>query len=809
MGIVNGLPTYRKWGGPGWSAGEEVNGPLTPEQKAIPAEDPLDALFKAHDLLYDAADKEIDPAIQRQAYLEADVALWVGMIKMDAYDLGQSGIDGIAYRQLALSAFEAKMTYDVETLLVAKLAMLKLTWDGAQLFPKYYNPRMPGYYKWKEQLKLPSSPIIYKDPLALDLNADGLITTTAASTNGLHFDHDANGFAESTGWVSPQDGLLAWDRNNNGTIDSGNELFGDQTILRSGAKAASGLQALAEWDTDKNGLIDSSDTHFTDLRVWRDLNQDGVSQSGELQTLNDAGIASISLTGTVIINAPADANGNTVARTSTYTRSDGTTGASAEINLHRDTALSIPTSSYTVPDTIAELPDLSGYGNLLDLHQALAKEVSAGGATPLTDALNQYLAEVGAGDTPIRDLALDNLLYTWANAQNINPTSRGSSMDARQITFLETLFAQSLGNPDSNAAIQWRMSWQDIREYYGASLLAQTTLKPLFDAIQYAWDDASQTLKADLTNVTTLLQDSLAADPAQGTAQLTDFARAIKGLGAQDSVNYLALRETFMEQDQQNGTELAWAMDSAGMKVYDHRGQGSRGLTPHIEGTDTADAVRGSLTEGDGYLNGLYGSDTIWGTNRYETLINEAGDSLLHGGGGDDRLWAGAGADTLDGGTGNDTLQGEAGNDTYVFRKGSGIDRVKGWNAGDRVWLAANADQATFKRSRNDLIVGFADTPDKLIVENWYLAAPNASPVIAFRDGATLDATGISTWLATPTLAGQGTDVIDGSAADETLMGYAGDDSIAGNAGNDWLYGRAARTEQRCDCENTEWRAAA
>ncbi|MBI5898508.1 MAG: hypothetical protein HZB40_04725, partial [Rhodocyclales bacterium] len=180
-------------------------------------------------------------------------------------------------------------------------------------------------------------------------------------------------------------------------------------------------------------------------------------------------------------------------------------------------------------------------------------------------------------------------------------------MDARQIAFLEAAFGQSLGNPDSNAAVQWRMSWQQVREYYNASLLAQTRLKPLFDEIQYTWDEQSQTLKADLTGVESLLQDSLAADQATGTFQLADFARAIKGLGAQDSVNYLALRETFLEQDQQNGTDLAWAMDSAGLKIYDRRNMGQRLGSPHIEGTDGSDAVRGSLYEGDGYLNSLYG----------------------------------------------------------------------------------------------------------------------------------------------------------------------------------------------------------
>jgi len=806
---VSSLGTWSVFGnycGPNYSAGKFWQPGEVPDFR-VEAEGAVDRQCKIHDIRVTDAEqlKLTDPLAAAKMVLDADIQLIKNIDQMlFEFTTGKTQLtpSDIAIAPMIQNAFTIKVIIDViqagrefnsqqYKLLFGKdmdwktlqlVSRQKALFDPWGKFPR--TPKRPLY---------DPAPPTRRDPLALDLNSDGLISTTSAQSYALHFDHDANTFAEATGWIAPQDGLLAWDRNGNGTIDTGVELFGDQTILRSGAKATSGLQALAEWDTDKNNRIDSADAHFADLRVWTDANQDGISQSDELQTLTGAGIASISLAG--FAPNPADPNtttnaalGNTIARTSTFTRTDGSTGLSAEINLRRDTALSIPVASYTVPDTVAALPDLSGYGNLLDLHQALAKESAAGGAAPLAAALNQYLAEVGAGDTPTRNVALDTLLFTWANAAGVAPLSRGAAMDARQITFLETLFAQSLGNPDSNAAIQWRMSWQDIREYYGASLLAQTTLKPLFDAIQYAWDDASQTLKADLASVTTLLQDKLAADPVQGTAQLADFARAIKGLGAEDSVNYLALRETFFEHN----PELAWAMDSAGMKVYDHRGQGSRGLTPHIEGTDTADAVRGSLTEGDTYINGLYGSDTIWGSSRYyETLINEDGDSLLYGGAGSDNLLAGAGDDTLDGGTDNDTLQGEAGNDTYIMRRGSGVDRIRGWNAGDRVWLAANAIDATLKRNRNDLIVGFTDTPDKLVIDNYYLITAPQTTVITFRDGATLDAAGIDAWLATPALAGQGTDVIDGSASAETLMGYGGDDRIAGNGGSDTIEGGA------------------
>lgn len=72
-------------------------------------------------------------------------------------------------------------------------------------------------------------------PLIIDLDGDGVETTKTG--NGTHFDHDGNSFAESTGWVGKDDGLLVRDINGNGQIDDGTELFGNNSVLSSGKKA--------------------------------------------------------------------------------------------------------------------------------------------------------------------------------------------------------------------------------------------------------------------------------------------------------------------------------------------------------------------------------------------------------------------------------------------------------------------------------------------------------------------------------------------------------------------------------------------
>ncbi len=87
-----------------------------------------------------------------------------------------------------------------------------------------------------------------RSPLVVDLDGDGI--ETLGTDAGVYFDHDDNGFLEKTGWVGKDDGLLVRDINNNGKIDDGTELFGDNSVLSNGVKAFNGFEALADLDTN-------------------------------------------------------------------------------------------------------------------------------------------------------------------------------------------------------------------------------------------------------------------------------------------------------------------------------------------------------------------------------------------------------------------------------------------------------------------------------------------------------------------------------------------------------------------------------
>jgi hypothetical protein len=157
------------------------------------------------------------------------------------------------------------------------------------------------------------------DPLILDLDGDGIEVTSAE--NGARYDLTGDGVTEQTGTATGGDAFLALDRNGNGQVDGGNELFGDQH------GASDGFAELAKYDMNGDGLIDKYDPIFDKLLLFQDLNLDGQSSDDELSTLQDHGIESISVRSNPIEEY---INAHRLIAESSFTRSDGSTGRVAD-----------------------------------------------------------------------------------------------------------------------------------------------------------------------------------------------------------------------------------------------------------------------------------------------------------------------------------------------------------------------------------------------------------------------------------------------------------------------------------------------
>lgn len=655
-----------------------------------------------------------------------------------------------------------------------------------------------------------------RDPLVIDLGTPGIELTT--TNDGVYFDLDKNGFAEKTAWIGTEDGFLVLDRNGNGIIDDGGELFSDQVEMNDGSISASGFAALSDLDENGDGIIDANDAKFADLRVWVDVSHDGSSEN-ELHSLEELGITSISLNHIQTDTVDSD-TGTIITESSVVTFADGTF---REISEHWFQINSADTEEITVTDVEN---DLTSFGNMHSLTYALEADESG----ELQTLVNSFK---NAESFIERRVLARKILYFITDSSDIAVNSRGGAIDARSLNVLETIMGvesfvgvNGSTTPNSNAAAILNQLFADFDRTYFTLLnkvLGETDYLELIEEIP----DDNDKIILDLTSVEEVVDHYISLgmnvdemlynigiyvktyDSTYGTNYLNAFISHYSSYANEITVmvngNFVVGTD---ENDTLNGSstqDIIWAeggddivnAGSGNDIIYGGSGNDTINAGPgddvvygdegddKITGGDGNDLLYGG--DGDDIITGDSGNDTIYGGIGNDSLIGGIGEDVLYGEDGndtldggedDDTLYGGDGDDSLSGGTGDDMLYGNTGNDTYYINADHGNDTIhdsEGFSMlvfGDE--LGAD-DYSLHIDINNGISLVNTETGETIAIPD-FINMPEFYDFIFDGEAKILGG-------------GDSRQIIEGTDEDDVITGGDGFNIIKGNGGNDIITG--------------------
>ncbi|WP_277605069.1 calcium-binding protein, partial [Aeromonas sp. MR16] len=672
-------------------------------------------------------------------------------------------------------------------------------------------------YNWKP------TPPVRRDPLVLDLNGDGVHLI-----DKVYFDHDGNGIANNGQWVSPEDGLLVLDRDKNGKIDSGIELFGDHTPSEEGSTSLNGYMALSRYDKNNDGVINEKDDVFNELKVWVDKNSDGISQSSELHGLNELNISSISLSHTNLQGSYIDGNGEQHITESVILTSN---------NFDR-----VFLDPISVSDSVAAMPNVRGTGTVRDLHEAM--EIDAN----LKILIEKFQA---SADRNTQLQLIESIFFSWAKTSEYYNVSGPMP---EKLFALEAYYGQrmpwSISVGTSGASLQIPTGLIDrgydlITKMIYFELVGQTRLKTYFDEIRLCFDGGQFGL--DLTGVVEHFRQipitpELLADALDFSSAIQNATNAqISGLYAfiadsiyllpsdvlntlQSALIFNNVKVTTVGETKKisfNDGQLVFTQGSSSIEIF---GTTNNDKLSGTHSNDVVFAEGGNDTvygeEGNDTLHGGDGNDQLFGGVGNDVLtVNGNGSNTLDGGEGDDKLTVNRSGDyyyqqniaqhmrnTLRGGAGNDRLEGSASAETYLFNRGDGQDVINdfdhnawssntGWGKTDRIVLGEGITVSELSILRNGnhmvLLIGGDASGDSITIENAYTDARFRIEQVVLADGTVIAPEALPLW------SSDGNDVLQGGdfseqfnlgGGDDTLHALGGDDVIHAGTGNDVVF---------------------
>jgi Ca2+-binding RTX toxin-like protein len=625
-----------------------------------------------------------------------------------------------------------------------------------------------------------------RDPLVIDLGAMGIELNSV--DNGVHFDLDRNGFAEKTAWIGEEDGFLALDRNRNGFIDDGGELFSDQIVLKNGELSKSGLETLADLDDNVDevtgkigdGVIDENDSEFENLRVWIDENHNGISEENELKTLSELGITSISLD-------HSDKNIVDEETRTIITESANVSfmnGSKRDISEHWFESRTYDTEERDDEGQTIHTDSIESFGNVKNLSSAIEEDETG----LLGELVDKFKSSNSYNE---KRVLIKKILFRITNSDELSSNSRGGNIDARELNVIEQFMGRGFigteggSTPNSNAAAILKRLYHNIENTYFNLLNQETAVGDYLNFIIVKEDEVgNKTLDFSLFRFVIDNQVAL-------------------GENVDDIV--IGVGSWLQTYDSTNSCNALSQYQADLSKTYDK-------YSIIKEMIDVTNVIYG----GDG-------NDTLSGSQRSDILWGDVGNDVINAGADNDHIYGGIGDDTLYGGTGNDIYYISNNHDNDIIHDTDGSNRIAftdglsldSYNisvsvdlgfvlthkeTGETVSLpdfithplnydfVSNGNADNFSGTERNVINGTA--------EEEYIKVPDGGFNVVYADDGndTVEGgTGIDF-----VYGGNGNDIIDGKGGVNTLFGEDGNDKLYdgseggylnGGDGDDELYG--------------------
>lgn len=637
-----------------------------------------------------------------------------------------------------------------------------------------------------------------KKPIALDLDGDGFEFIDVDDSN-VFLTVNGEGWRRRTAWVGPDDGVLVFDENRNGSVDTIDEL----TFARYVSGAQTDLEGLRAFDTNGDGLFSAADDKWGDFNVWQDADSDGVVDAGEMRSLTDLGIQSVALASDGQFRV---INGQTVHGTGVVARTDGSTLAMADVTLQYRNVTQITnddgstTHANVAPFAQGQRFSGADAADLVFGTSGSDEFVMAAGNDVVNDDGGNDMVQAGAGD---------DLVFTGADNDFVDAGSGNDSVFTGAGNDLaiggagDDVLTMEAGNDvafgaDGNDFVSGGAGNDLLSGDAGNDrLFGEGGRDQLLggDGDDELWGlDGSDQLDGGIGN--DMLSGGEGADTMDGGAgndtyevdSADDVVVEAAG-GGEDTVR------SNIDYTLSDALENLTLLGTAGLRGTGHAGAntlvGNDGanLLEGLAGNDTLDGGQGADTLAGGSGNDVYvvdnagdrvveaagqGVDTV--QSRITATLSANVENLaliginaIDGTGNElDNVLAGnSAANTLDGGAGGDTMRGGRGNDSYV------VD-----NAGDQVVEAVGEG---YDRVTVNTLASYTLTYN---VEALVLGAG----VVEGRGNALHNV--LTGNALANTLDGQaGDDAIDGGTGNDTLLGGSGDDDLGGGSGDDLLDG--------------------